>query len=100
MNLGQLKKALSRFPADMDNAEVVVVHANGEQPNYENLAAVAVPASLMVPDGSENVNAVIMMTDSGALRYAKQGKAIRGDGHRYTEQELLDSQRDEQPPEG
>ena len=96
MNLGQLKMALSRFPADMDNAEVIVVHAQGEQPDYENLAAVAVPASLMVPDGSENVNAVIMMTDSGALKYAKQGKAIKGDGTRYTEKELLDSREEEQ----
>lgn len=91
MNLGQLKVALSRFPADMDNTEVILIHGKNGQLDYGNLAAVGVPSILMAPDDSDPANIVALMTDTGVLIYAKNGKALRANGTKYTEKELLDS---------
>jgi len=42
MNLGEAKKALAKFPADMDSAEVMFVLATPKGRQYELLCAVGI----------------------------------------------------------
>lgn len=43
MNLGQIKKALAKFPGDMDTAEIAMIYVlpNGQR-RYENVIAVGI----------------------------------------------------------
>lgn len=43
MNLGELKRALAKFPPDMDDEEVLLNTKEGAELHYDNLAYVAVP---------------------------------------------------------
>ena len=54
MKIGELKRSLTRFPADVDDQEVVIVYAIDGQTRYENLVGVgylpipeATPAGLV-----------------------------------------------------
>ena len=41
MKLGYLKKALTRFPSDMDDSEVLIMFHNGEKIDYDCLTFVS-----------------------------------------------------------
>jgi hypothetical protein len=73
MKLGELKRALSRFPADVDDFEVILcAQEQCGKMAMDCLAGVSIPAS----GGA----AVILMSDTALREYAEVGKARLPDG--------------------
>ena len=71
MNLGELKLALTRFPDDMNDSEIIFSYMTGNGHEYDNLAFVAyaeMPGKTCLVLGSSAV--AIDKIKKGTLRYA------------------------------
>lgn len=73
MKLGYLKKALTRFPADMDDVEVLVMFHNGEKVDYDLLTFLS-----YVPD--DGCLSVVLGTLEAGKEQSKNGKLHLPDG--------------------
>ena len=74
MNLAHLKMALSRFPADMDDIEVIIASNTSEgESDYDCLGAVATP-------DMESPSAIILLTNQAMKAHVEKGKARMQDG--------------------
>jgi len=73
MKLGYLKKALTRYPEDMDDCEVLVMFHNGEKVDYDLLTFL----SYMTHDPGA---AVVLGTLEAGKEQLKNGKLHLPDG--------------------
>lgn len=74
MTLGQLRKSLTRFSQDMDDAEVILTYKPADATNkvFESLAFVAYS---QIPHNDEEVIVCVLGTTNAAVDMMEKGRA-------------------------